>query len=56
MINRIICKAEYDGTYVRITNVNGMTITQWYIVDSDGYDNDGLCLLTLNNKLGLWWD
>ena len=55
MINKIICKAEYDGTYVRITSVNGMSITQWYIVDSDG-ENDGLLLLTLNRKLGLWWD
>ena len=55
MITKILSKAKYDGTYVRITSVNGMSITQWFIVEPTE-NRDDLCLLTLNNKLGLWWD
>lgn len=51
MINNILGKADYLGLSID-SRLHGMTIYQLWRIQS----GDFVCMLTLNNKLGLWWD
>lgn len=52
MIKKIISVAKYEGISLD-SGAFGVSIVQYW--EASGSD-DGICLLTLNNELGLWWD
>ena len=52
MVKKIISIAKYKGISLD-SGAFGVSIVQYW--EAPGSD-DGICLLTLNNKLGLWWD